>query len=127
MTWNGTTVDGPVLIYHDELILINDTDVLTIITDPDGPGNLVCRSTQSITPSWRLTDASAVLSTGEGNTFRQIVEIETPFILSLLTRRVSQIRTDPLTNGLWFCDSGVMDTSRIHVGIFSRASGKVLA
>ena len=42
VTWNGTTVTGPVLIYHDEILV--DPGPSYSIGDTDRPGTLVCRS-----------------------------------------------------------------------------------
>ena len=118
VTWNGTTVDGPELIYHDELLLTtNDT-----ITDVDGPGRLVCRSALSSTLTWHLTDSRPVLVEGMGM-FRQTRQTGSPS-LSRLSTTLSALRTEPLTNGLWFCDSDV-ESTRVYVGLFARAPSKL--
>ena len=40
VTWNGTTITDPVLIYQDEIISDNRDNVET---DPPLPGTLICR------------------------------------------------------------------------------------
>ena len=40
VTWNGTTITGPVLIFQDELVRDDRTDVLATPRD----GTLICRS-----------------------------------------------------------------------------------
>ena len=48
MTWNGSAITGPVLIFWDELPLARHT---ATVGDVNSAGALVCRSDQG-TPTW---------------------------------------------------------------------------
>ena len=62
MTWNGTLVTGPILIYHDELRL--DGNDNPMLGDVNGPGALVCRSESRPLAQWRMTTGMMVQDTG---------------------------------------------------------------
>ena len=63
MTWNGTDITGvPTFIYHDELVTGT-----TPISDPNGPGRLICRSSSSIEIHWAFVRNGYRVST-TGNT-----------------------------------------------------------
>ena len=51
VTWNGTNITGPVLIYHDEIIV--DPGPTYSIGDITVPGALVCTSETTFRASWR--------------------------------------------------------------------------
>ena len=51
-TWNGTRITGPVLIYHDEII-VDPTRSLGVLT---APGALVCTSQSRPRTAWRRAD-----------------------------------------------------------------------
>ena len=74
VTWNGTLVTGPILIYHDELRMDGNNNPM--FGDVDGPGALVCRSQTRPLVNWRNTDRALVQETGGD---------------------INQIRTDELT------------------------------
>ena len=133
MTFNGTAITGPILIYHDEIG--SDT---TIPTDgnSDDPGDLVCRTESIGRTFWRIpTGANVPITTSED--FYQVrTPISDPQIHPFLVR-LSTIdyldSTDSRINGLWFCllgftgdieDQDVID-SFIYVGIYSRNSGEL--
>ena len=62
VTWNGTLVTGPILIYHDELRL--DGNDNPMLGDVDGPGALVCRSQTRPQALWRSPARFEVQETG---------------------------------------------------------------
>ena len=56
MRWNGTDITGiPTLIYHDELLFSNGP-----ITDPFGPGRLICEIQEDTPVTWEFVDGSTV-------------------------------------------------------------------
>ena len=62
VTWNGTLVTGPILIYHDELRV--DGNDNPMLGDVDGPGALVCRSQTRPQALWRSPGRFTVQETG---------------------------------------------------------------
>ena len=65
LTWNGTEVTEPILIFQDEL------PFETVFTDLDAPGALICRS--PITrPQWRNVGNSVIKNSTNGTNIRQI-------------------------------------------------------
>ena len=131
--FNGTTIAGPILIYHDEIG--SDT---TIPTDgnSNGPGDLVCRSESIGRTFWRNPTGSSVL-TSTSSAFYSVRTPQSdpqtyPFLAQLSTIDFLD-STDPTINGLWICilgftgDIGEQDVidSFIYVGIYSRNSGEL--
>ena len=132
LIFNGSTITGPILIYHDEIG--SDT---TIPTDEnsDDPGDLVCRTASIGRTFWRTPTGGSVFSlTDEDfyNTRTPTSELQTyPYLAQLSTIDYLD-STDSAINGLWFCalgsigdidDQDVID-SFIYVGIYSRNSGE---
>ena len=74
VTWNGTTITGPVLIYQDEL-LVNDTGISEspLTVGLNDSGSLVCRSeSQADTVGWHTPNNAIVnLKTDNTTDFRQ--------------------------------------------------------
>ena len=64
VTWNGTLVNGPILIYHDELRLDGNSNPM--LGDLDGPGALVCRSQTRPLAQWRDTSGDSFPDTDSG-------------------------------------------------------------
>ena len=136
MTWNGSTVTGPVLIYLDE-ILVDNHETATI-GDPNRPGALICRSEGRARVSWHFTTGIFV-SDAPRDDARAFIQTRTregvtPSVSRLsLSRDIETNSTDH--NGLWQCRlnaEGVRDThgstfeEQISVGIYSRGESKSL-
>ena len=132
LTWNGTVITGPILIYHDEIG--SDTAIPTD-ENSDGPGDLVCRSASIGRTYWRYPNGKAApYITGD---YYQVRTPKSdpqthPFLARLSTIDFLDT-TDSTINGLWFCplgftgnieDQDVID-SFIYVGIYSRNSGEL--
>ena len=130
--FNGTTITGPMLIYHDEIG--SDTAVPTD-ENSDGPGDLVCRTASTGRTFWRRP----IGASASNNINDDFYQVRTPFIysepqtypfLAQLSTIDTLDSTDPEFNGLWFCSFGGADTvqdaidSFIYVGIYSRNSGE---
>ncbi len=126
VTWNGTTITGPVLIYSDELPV--DPSANTI-GDPNGPGALICRSEDRARVSWHYTSGQIVRGPEHTDTFKAIRTREgvIPSVSQLLLNRVNTERTNPDLNGLWHCRLNAVGQTeydeQINVGIFSRGGG----
>jgi hypothetical protein len=125
VSWNGSTVTGPVLIYHDELLV-------DIFSAPFGnaiQGALICMSSSGTdTARWHFPDESIVDqarfildSSGMKNAIQQIPSPQ--HTRSRLTSRSDNLLlTDARTNGLWTCRGDTGDP--IPVGLYRRGGGK---
>ena len=128
--FNGTTITGPILIYHDEIG--SDT---TIPTDENsnGPGDLVCRSTSVGRTFWRYPSGGNVREGTSEDFYQMRTDPQTyPYLARLYTMDYLD-STDSAINGLWICalggtgDISVQDVidSYIYVGIYNRNSGEL--
>ncbi len=117
--WNGTDITGiPTLIYHDELYTGNGP-----ITDPDGPGRLICNSSLSLPLFfWRSADGFGIGSlTPNFDQIKQIVVLTNMSRLSVTAPFVAPNFNERF-NGLWECYSGGF---HVHVGIYARAGSEL--
>ena len=128
VTWNGTVITGPVLIYQDELVVDNRADPEA---SPVRDGTLICRSENQAQVGWHLpgkkevSDSSS--STGTGD-FRQTRtnSTATPSVSRLSVNREDVSRNESQTNGLWTCrlNQKASDPTAISVGIYGRGGGE---
>ena len=94
VTWNGTTITGPVLIYQDELVRDDCTDVLATPLD----GTVICRSENQAPVGWHFANSNLVSTASTINHFRQRRTLTLPSVSRLTTNRPL---TDNAANGLW--------------------------
>ena len=131
VTWNGTTLTGPTLIYHDELILDGMNPQPLDIGDPNRPGALVCRSETRPRAAWRRTNGEFFMDTT--SRVRHIQQIRTNSTavpsLSRLSRGSTAVDLNPNFNGLFTCRVQVVgnDTEDtlanfVHVGVYARGN-----
>ena len=121
MTWNGTTITGPVLIYHDEVLIYNADRPPFTVGDPNRPGALVCRSTEPGNVAWIWPHGFFVVTPPSERDFQQ-VRTENNNV-SLLYRNASYTpegASNNNRNGLWNCTQG---SSAVPVGLFRRGQG----
>ena len=125
VTWNGTTLTGPTLIYLDEIIL-DGIDFLTLsVGDPNRPGALVCRSETQPTVFWNnplgLNLHQTVIFYGD---IQQIQNAQRIPNFSRVSRGTEE--TESFTNGLFTCrihaasDLEELLATFVHVGIYIR-------
>ena len=133
LTFNGTNITGPILIYHDEIV--SDTTTPTDENSHD-PGDLVCRSASIGRTFWRSPTGVIVPITTSGDFYNVRTPSSDPQTHPFFTRLSTMDfldSTDSAINGLWFCPLGftgdieVQDVidSFIYVGIYSRNSGEL--
>ena len=120
MTWNGTNITGPVLIYQDELVVDDHAT-------PTRNGTLTCTSQDQHRVGWHLPGGTAIHEDATGD-FRQIRTGSgvTPSVSRLSADREDVSRDDATTNGLWTCrlnGNATVPTS-IPVGIYGRGRGE---
>ena len=132
VTWNGTTITGPMLIYSDELP-VNDT--ATTIGDPNRPGALICRSEDRVRVNWHYTRGnivrSVIYSDTLSDTYKQIRTGEgaTPSLSQLLLNKENTEVINEDLNGIWHCrlnaaaENNNQFEEQISVGIYSRGGG----
>ena len=123
VTWNGTTITGLVLIFQDELVRDDRTNVLGTPMD----GTVICRSENQAQVGWHFVNG-VLLSTNSSTTnhFRQrrTSSSATPSVSRLTTNRPDEALTSAAANGLWTCRlNGGLNTA-VPVGIYARRGGK---
>ena len=134
--FNGSTITGPILIYHDEIV--SDTAIPTD-ENSNGPGDLVCRSASIGRTFWRYPTGRTVDPGTSADFNADFYSVRTPstdpqthpFLAQLSTINYLGT-TDSTINGLWICplgftgniDSQDVIDSFIYVGIYSRNSGE---
>ena len=98
------------------------------ITDPDGPGRLICNSTTPKTTHWAFpTDNSRIMASNINGHFFHTREgnVNSPPVVSRLSLNsanpITTPRTDDRANGLWRCNEDKGPT--IYVGIYARVPG----
>ena len=101
VTWNGTTITGPVavLIFQDELVIDDRTNVLA--TD----GTVICRSDNPAQVGWHFASGALISTLSTTNHFRQrrTGSSATPSVSRLTTNRPDEALTSEEANGLWTC------------------------
>ena len=127
VTWNGTTITGPVLIFQDELVRDDRTNVLATPMD----GTLICRSESQAQVGWHfspLNTANGVLvsTTSTTDHFRQrrTSSSATPSVSRLTTNRPNEALTSADANGLWTCRLNAGFSTAVPVGIYARGGGE---
>jgi hypothetical protein len=129
VTWEGTRVTGPILIYHDE-IKVDPGPAYEIGDDINTDGALVCTSETGPRVSWRKSNLMFVNDVYPlGANITQLNQIRTPFSsvpnvarLSRDNEAVTPSAADQ--NGLWTC--WVKNTSAANIGIYQRGMGEYI-
>ena len=132
VTWNGATLTGPTLIYHDELILDRGNPLPLDIGNVNRPGALVCRSETQTRAGWRLSDGTFFPDTNTRVGDIQQIRTGSSTVPSLarLSRGTTDIERDIRFNGLFTCrvqpvgNLGDTLANFIHVGIYARGGGE---
>ena len=122
VTWNGTSITGPVLIYQDELVVDNRASPTAT---PTRDGTLICTSRDQHSVNWHVPDRVSSAT----DDFRQIRTESgvTPSVSRLSALREDVSRDDDVTNGLWTCRLNEEFSTSIPVGIYGRGGGEWLA
>ena len=121
VTWNGTTITGPVLIFQDELVRDDRTDVLATPLD----GTLICRSENTATIGWHFANGGTLSITSDFHfRQRQTGTGVTPSVSRLSTNQPTQVDTRALANGLWTCRLNEGASGAVPVGIYARGGGE---
>ena len=124
MTWNGTTITGPVLIFQDELVTDDRTNVLATPVD----GTLICRSENQAQVGWHFASGALISTSSTTNHFRQrrTSSSATPSVSRLTTNRPDEALTSAAANGLWTCRLNAGIGTAVPVGIYARGGGEIL-
>ena len=130
VTWNGSNITGPVLIYHDELLV--DVGPQYEIGDTDIPGALMCRSERDGIASWRLANGNFfndVNNRADNSLGLQQIRTNSNTFPSL--SRLSRVPENRNTsaenlNGLWSCRTDIPDLGSVSVGLYYRTEGKLV-
>ena len=119
VTWNGTTISGPVFIYQDELVQDFRTNVLATPVD----GTVICRSESQSVAGWHFTNGLLVSLSSTTSHFRQRRTTSAPSVSRLTTNIPDEALTDAVANGLWTCRLNGASSGAIMVGIYARGGG----
>lgn len=114
VTWNGTIVTGPLLIYFDELPLESCPAPLG---DLNRPGALVCRSENQLLATWACPfrcGGTYLISTGR----------VLPYAVQVIRRVDNPSINGPGYNGLRNCRLGDERNGSIPVGVYQRGDGE---
>ena len=107
VTWNGTAVSGPLLIYHHEInvfaVLLNTNDTLA------------CR-----TGAWHYPNATNVTLSSF------FCQINLFGDRRVLFRTTDRSQSDASFNGLWTCRHNGHFTTAIPVGLYQRGQGELI-
>ena len=122
MTWNGTTITGPVLIFQDELVRDDRTNVLATPMN----GTVICGSENQAQVVWQFANGSLVSTISTTNHFRQrrTSSSATPSVSRLTTNRPDEALTSAAANGLWTCRLNGTGSTALPVGIYARGGGE---
>ena len=126
VTWNGTRITGPVLIYHDEITV--DPGPTYSFGDTAAPGALVCTSETAARASWRRADHRFFGDVNIAISTTVLNQIRTPASATPNRGRLSQPSenvnpSDANQNGLWCCRvSG--DSAFVFAGVYRRGMGE---
>ena len=122
VTWNGTTITGPVLIFQDELVRDDHTNVLATHVD----GTVICRSESQARVGWHFADGALVSTASTTFHFRQrrTSSSATPSVSRLTTNRPDEALTSAAANGLWSCRLNAGFSTAVPVGIYARGGGE---
>ena len=122
VTWNGTTITSPVLIFQDELVRDDRTNVLANSMD----GTVICRSENQAQVGWHFASGVLVSVTSTTNHFRQrrTASNATPSVSRLTTNRPNETNTSAAANGLWTCRLNGGFSTAVPVGIYARGGGE---
>ena len=122
VTWNGITITGPVLIFQDELVRDDRTNVLATPVD----GTLICRSENQAQVGWHLANGNIVQGSTTNDHFRQrrTSSSATPSVSRLTTNRPDEALTSAAANGLWTCRLNGASSTAVPVGIYARGGGE---
>ena len=102
VTWNGTTITGPVLVFQDELVRDDCTDVLATPMD----GTVICISNNQAQVGWHFApltfNGKLISAISTSNHFRQkrTGSSATPSVSRLTTNRPDEALTSTEANGL---------------------------
>ena len=122
MTWNGAAITGPVLIFQDELVRDDRTNVLATPVD----GTVICRSENQAQVGWHFANGVLVSTVSITNYFRQrrTSSSATPSVSRLTTNRPNKALTSAAANGLWTCRLNGGFSTAFPVGIYARGGGE---
>ena len=131
LTWNGTVITGPILIYHDEIS--DDLTTVPTVGNSNGPGDLVCRSENHEEARWRHPRGFSVPTSGNYRQVRSAAGVPSLSRLSTPIDGEEPTNSNVIVNGLWICqvvNSDIPDQDILadfnYVGIYHRGDGEVL-
>ena len=122
VTWNDTTITGPALLFQDELVRDDRTNVLATPMD----GTVICISDNKAQVGWHFANGVLLSTNSITNHFRQrrTGSSATPSVSRLTTNRPDEALTSAAANGLWTCRLNGSPNTVVPVGIYARGGGE---
>ena len=113
VTWKGSLINGPKLIYQDEIM--NDN-------------LLFCVSSSQAQVGWHSAGGQLVSTTSTTNHYRQerTSTGKIPSKAKLIANRPNDALTSTAGNGLWSCRLNAGFGGAVPVGIYARGGGKII-
>ena len=112
VTWKGSVINGPKLIYQDEM---NDNQ-------------LECISSSQAQVGWHYAGGQLVSTTSMTNHYRQerTSTRQIPSIARLIANGPNDALTSTAGNGLWSCRLNAGFPGAVPVGIYAKGGGKII-
>ena len=112
VTWKGSDINGPKLIYQDEM--------------NDNP--LFCVSSSQSQVGWHYASGQLVSTASMTNHYRQERNSTgtIPSKAKLIANRPNDALTSTAGNGLWSCRLNASFPGAVPVGIYARGGGKII-
>ena len=122
VTWNRSTITGPILIYHHEILRNASIDLASMIPS----SALHCSSETNPGVTWRtpLGDIAAtpMILINPGFYQTKTSDTVTPSISVLVTRVTTTLLESPINpDGLWSCR---LNGASVAVGLYFRGRGE---
>lgn len=119
VTWNGTKITEPLMIFEDEIVLINNTEIPDI-SNFTRPGALICISQSASAVAWYFANGTQIPDAPATTIFQQTREIAN-ISRSLLSRGAGSVNfSDGFGGGLFICRLNITTDGEVLVGISHR-------
>lgn len=118
VTWKGTEVTNPLLVFHDEIQVINNTYARETGSLNASGEPLFCASKSNAGVAWHFTDGTQVPDS-PATVFQQ--ERNTlNFSQAWLSRGIAMYDISDRSNGLWMCRVNESADGEMLIGIYYR-------
>lgn len=118
VSWKGTVTTGPLLIFHHEIQVINNTYAHEETSRMNSSGALWCVSESNAGVSWYFPDGTPV--PGAPATIFQQNRVTVNYSITVLSRGIAAYDISDQSNGLWMCRLNESSDGELLVGMYHR-------